>query len=148
MKTGEACKRNVVVAKRHMSVPAAAKLMRQAHVGCLVVVDDLDERIPVGIVTDRDIVVGVVAADVEAGTMRVGEIMSERPFTVTEDDDSLESLRLMRLHGVRRMPVVSAAGALVGIVTLDDLLGLLASEFDHLVNAIDNERSREGLARH
>lgn len=82
MKTGEACNRNVVVAKRHMPVPAAAKLMRQAHAGCLVVVDDPDERIP------------------------------------------------------------------VGIVTLDGLPGLLASEFDHLVNAIDNERPRVGLARH
>ena len=148
MKTGEACKRNVVIAKRHTSIPAAAKLMRQAHVGCLVVVDDLDDRIPVGIVTDRDIVVGVVAADVDAGTMRVGEIMSERPVTVTEDDDSLDTLRLMRLRGVRRMPVVSATGVLVGIVTLDDLLGVLAGEFDHLVAAIGNEKTREDLARH
>ena len=148
MKTGEACKRNVVVVKRHTAIPAAAKLMRHEHVGCLVVVDDLDERVPVGIVTDRDIVVGVVAAELDPSTMKVGEIMSERPVTVTEDDDSLDTLRMMRLKGVRRVPVVSPAGLLVGIVTLDDLLGVLAGEFDNLVHTIDNERSRESLARH
>lgn len=148
MKTGEACKRNVVVVNRNTAIPAAANLMRQHHIGSLVVVDDLDERVPVGIVTDRDIVVEIVAAGLDPATLRVGEIMSGALVTACEDEDSVDTLRLMRLRGVRRVPVVTARGLLVGIATVDDLLGVLAGEFDNLVRVIENERSREAIARH
>jgi CBS domain-containing protein len=147
MKTGDACKRNAVVAKRHTPIPAAAKLMRHNHVGSLVVVDDLDDRVPVGIVTDRDIVVEIVASDLDPRTMTVGEIMGGELVTAGERDDSLDTLRLMRLKGVRRVPVVTDKGLLVGIATFDDLLGVLAGEFDTLVRVVENEQSREGLVR-
>jgi CBS domain-containing protein len=147
MKTGDACKRNAVVVKRHTPIPAAAKLMRHNHVGSLVVVDDLDDRVPVGIVTDRDIVVEIVAADLDARTMTVGEIMGGELVTAGDEDDSLDTLRLMRLRGVRRVPVVTDKGLLVGIATFDDLLGVLAGEFDNLVRVVENEQSRESLVR-
>lgn len=148
MKTGEACKREVIVVKRHTGIPQAARLMRQNHVGSLVVVDDLDERVPVGIVTDRDVLVEVVAADLDPRTMTVGEIMSEPLVTALDADDSLDTLRLMRLRGVRRVPVVTEKGLLVGIASFDDLLGVLAGEMGHLASVIESERSRESLARH
>jgi CBS domain-containing protein len=147
MKTGDACKRNAVVVKRHTPIPVAAKLMRHNHVGSLVVVDDLDDRVPVGIVTDRDIVVEIVAADLDPRTMTVGEIMGDSLVTAADEDDSLDTLRLMRLSGVRRVPVVTDRGLLVGIATLDDLLGALAGEFDSVVGVIENEQSRESLVR-
>jgi CBS domain-containing protein len=148
MKTGDTCKRDAVVVKRHTTIPAAAKLMRHNHVGSLVVVDDLDERVPVGIVTDRDIVVEIVASDLDPRTMTVGEIMGETLVTAGDEDDCLETLRLMRLQGVRRVPVVTDRGLLVGIVTFDDLLGVLTSEIDTLARVVDTEQSREELARH
>lgn len=147
MKTGDACRRNVVVVKRHTPIPMAAKMMRQNHIGSLVVVDDLDERVPVGIVTDRDLVVEIVAADLDPRTMKVGEIMVGQLVTAAEDDDSLDTLKAMRLRGVRRMPVVTDKGILVGIATLDDLLGILAQEMGDLARVIETERSREGVAR-
>jgi len=147
MKTGDTCKRNAVVVKRHTPIPAAAKLMRHNHVGSLVVVDDLDDRVPVGIVTDRDIVVEIVASDLDARTMTVGEIMGGELVTAGDEDDSFDTLRLMRLKGVRRVPVVTDKGLLVGIATFDDLLGVLASEFGTLVRVVETGQSREELAR-
>jgi CBS domain-containing protein len=79
--------------------------------------------------------------------MKVGEIMGESVITASEDDDSLDTLKVMRQRGVRRVPVVSAKGALVGIVTLDDLLGIVAEELGDIVRSIDNEQSREGSRR-
>jgi CBS domain-containing protein len=148
MKTGDTCKRHAVVVKRHTTIPAAAKLMRHNHVGSLVVVDDLDDRVPVGIVTDRDIVMEIVASDLDPRTMTVGEIMGDNLVTAGDEDDCLDTLRLMRLQGVRRVPVVTDRGLLVGIVTFDDLLGVLTSEIDTLAQVVDTEQSREELARH
>jgi CBS domain-containing protein len=121
--------------------------MRQHHVGSLVVLDDGEARTPVGIITDRDIVVEVLAADLDYRNMLAGEIMSPVLHTAVEDDDTHETLKAMRQYGVRRIPVVSGSGALVGIVTLDDLLDLLGEELGDIVRAIGNEQSREDLRR-
>jgi CBS domain-containing protein len=147
MKIGEVCNRTVIIATRDTSLGEASRLMRQHHVGSLVVVDELDGRMPVGIVTDRDIVVEVVAADLDHRTMKVGEIMGNSLITASEDDDSLDTLKVMRQRGVRRIPVVAASGTLVGIVTLDDLLGIVGEELGDIVRSIDNEQSREGSRR-
>ena len=147
MKTGEACNRTVVVVSRNTTLSEASKLMRRHHVGSLVVLGDGERRTPVGIITDRDIVVEVLAADLDFRNMLAGEIMSPVLHTAVEDDDTHETLKAMRQYGVRRIPVVSGSGALVGIVTLDDLLDLLGVELGDIVRAIGNEQSREDLRR-
>src|SRR5512139_2208636 len=117
MTAGELCSRTVVFAERDMGLVEAARLMRDHHVGALVVVDQANgKRVPVGVLTDRDIAVAVVAKEVDARTLRVGEVMSGEPITVREQDSVLDALRVMRARGVRRVPVTDAQGALVGIL--------------------------------
>ena len=148
MAVGEICNREVVIAEKGLSVVAAAQLMRTQHVGDLVVVEVRDGRKhPVGIVTDRDIVVEVVAAGVNPEVLKVGDIMGPEVATVRESDGLFEALRYMRDKGVRRMPVVDRDGALVGILTLDDLLSLLAEEMTELAKLVSHERQREANAR-
>ena len=148
MAVGEICNREVVTANKTLSVADAAQLMRSHHVGDLVVSEERDGRMhPVGIVTDRDIVVEVVAAGVDPDTLKVGDIMGPGLATVRENEGLFEALRYMRDKGVRRMPVVDAAGGLVGILTLDDLLSLLAEEMTELAKLVSHERQREATVR-
>ncbi|HWR78397.1 MAG TPA: CBS domain-containing protein [Thiobacillus sp.] len=148
MAVGEICNRDVVIAEKILSVVDAAQLMRKHHVGDLVVVEEKDGRKhPVGIVTDRDIVVEVVAAGVNPDTLKVGDIMGTEVATVRESEGLFEALRYMRDKGVRRMPVVDREGGLVGILTLDDLLSLLAEEMTELAKLVSHERQREATAR-
>ena len=148
MPVGEICNREVVIVEKGVSVVAAAQLMRTHHVGDLVVVGDREGRkVPVGIVTDRDIVVEVVAAGVNPEALKVGDIMGAGLATVRESEGLFEAVRYMRDKGVRRMPVVDSHGGLVGILTLDDLLGLLAEEMTELAKLVSHERQREAAAR-
>lgn len=148
MPVGELCNREVVITEKSTVVTEAARLMRTHHVGDLVVVEEREgRRIPVGIVTDRDIVVEVVAAGVNPEALKVGDIMGPEVATVRESEGIYEALRYMRDRGVRRMPVVGADGALVGILTLDDLLELLAEEMMELAKLVLHERRREMAVR-
>lgn len=148
MAVGELCNREVVVTEKSISVAEAARLMRTHHVGDLVVVEEQGgRRVPVGIITDRDIVVEVVAAGVNPDALKVGDIMGPGVATVRESEGLFEALRYMRDKGVRRMPVVDRAGGLAGILTLDDLLGLLAEEMTELAKLVSHERQREAAAR-
>jgi predicted transcriptional regulator len=145
---GEICNRDVVIAEKALSVVEAAQLMRKHHVGDLVVVEDKGgQKHPVGIVTDRDIVVEVVAAGVNPDALKVGDIMGPEVATVRESEGLFEALRYMRDKGVRRMPVVDSTGVLVGILTLDDLLSLLAEEMTELAKLVSHERQREAVVR-
>ena len=148
MTIGEICVRIVVFAYENMPLTEAARLMREHHVGSLVVVKEGDpDRTPVGIITDRDIVVEVVAAGLDARVLTVGEIMGRELVTAREQDNVLDILRVMRRRGIRRMPVVTASGSLAGIVTIDDLLEIVAEELDDVVNAIASGQQRETRAR-
>jgi CBS domain-containing protein len=148
MAVGELCNREVVTAEKTLSVVGAAQLMRKHHVGDLVVVEERGGlKQPVGIVTDRDIVVEVVAAGVNPDALKVGDIMGPEVATVRESEGLFEALRYMRDKGVRRMPVVDSTGGLVGILTLDDLLSLLAEEMTELAKLVSHERQREATVR-
>lgn len=144
MAIGELCNREVVIAQRGTSVLEASRLMRQYHVGDLVVVDEKDgKRVPVGIVTDRDVVLEVVSMELDASVLTAGDIMGLELATIRENDGVFETIRYMRTKGVRRLPVVNSQGALIGIVTLDDLLELLAEEMNELSQLISRERQQE-----
>jgi len=104
-------------------------------------------RVPVGIVTDRDLVVEIMAAEVEQMTITVGDIMVPGLVTVNESMGLYESIQYMRSEGVRRLPVVDDKGGLVGILTLDDLLELLAEEMVGLSALVKHEQNKESRKR-
>jgi len=148
MNVGEICSRIVVVAESSMPVQQAAKLMRDHHIGALVVTEGgPGARRPIGIVTDRDLVVEVVAADVDYRTLSVGDVMSERPATLNETAGLFEVIAQMRSGGVRRLIVVDANEHLLGIVAMDDLLPVLAEELSALAQAIRVAQRREAQKR-
>jgi CBS domain-containing protein len=124
-------------------------MMRKNHVGDLVVVEQADggERIPVGIVTDRDIVVSVIALGLDPASLQVGDIMSDDLLTTSEGDDVYGTIERMRLRGIRRVPVVNAAGGLAGIVSADDLLEFLAEEMGDLSRISSHQQAHEKHAR-
>jgi CBS domain-containing protein len=144
MPVGEICVREVVVCERNTTIREAARLMRQYHVGNLVIVEGPPEsRKPVGIVTDRDLVVSVIALDVDARVFTVGDLVIQELVSVTEDRGVFETIQQMRVHGIRRMPVVDRAGGLAGIVSVDDLIQLLAEEMTALGKLISAQQAHE-----
>lgn len=123
METKELCIRKTVVIKEERSIKEAARLMKQYNVGCLVVVKmENDHDIPVGMLTDRDIVLNAIADDRSLESTKVGSIMSSPAFTVAESLSLNETLEKMHTNGIRRVPIVNAYGHLVGILSLDDIL--------------------------
>ena len=148
LNAGEICSRIVVVAERDTLLADAAQRMREQHVGCLVVVDETGSgRRVVGILTDRDIVTAVVAKAVAPQSLRVDDMMTTAVVTVGEATPFAEVLATMRRKGLRRLPVTDARGALVGLVTLDDVLEILAEQMRTVVQAIENEQRRERNVR-
>ena len=144
MKTRDLCTRNVVKAAGSLDLAQAAALMRDSHVGSLVVVDADEPLRPTGIITDRDLVVKVIAGGVDAKTVTLDEVIGGRTLVVArEGDDAIESLRMMRRAGVRRLPVVDKRDQLVGIVALDDYLEAEADYLGDMVEALARERERE-----
>ncbi len=149
MPIGEICTREVVVASRDTSVLEAAQLMRQHHVGAVVVADAMNgKRKPVGMITDRDLVVEVLAPQVNASAVTVGDIMLPELNSIQENSGIFEAVQFMRAKGVRRLPVVDKQGWLIGIVSMDDLLALLAEEMNEMAGVISHEQSKETHTRH
>jgi CBS domain-containing protein len=121
-----------------------ARRMRAGHVGSLVVVDG---GRPVGVITDRDIVIEAVAQGIDPATLRARDVMATSPASVGEDDDLIDALARMRENGVRRLVVLARDGALAGIVALDDLLAVLAEQFTGAIEVQAAARTRETETR-
>lgn len=145
MTVGEICKRSVVVAAKNETIVEAANHMRASHVGDLVVVEDRQgRRVPIGVITDRDIVVGAVAPNSgHLESLLVGDIMTPDVVTARETEPIEAALKKMEEHGIRRLPVVDGNGALVGIVTLDDALQVLTEQQIGLVKIVAEEQQHE-----
>ena len=148
MKAGDLCNRAVVTTTRDASIQHIAGLMRDKHVGSVVIVDEIAGHIsPVGILTDRDLVVEVLAQDVPIENITAGDVMSFALLKVNEDDIVSDVACRMRARGVRRVPVVSGTGDLTGILALDDILGHLSEELSLLATAIRREVEQESDKR-
>ncbi|MCK5228829.1 MAG: CBS domain-containing protein [Desulfobulbaceae bacterium] len=144
MNVGEICNREVVIVQSSDSILDAAKLMREHHAGDVVVVEDRDgQRFPVGILTDRDIVIEILAKDLNPDAISIGDAMSFELLTVMEEDAVMETVKRMREKGVRRIPVVNQDGSLEGILRVDDLIDLLAEQVNDIVGLITYEQWRE-----
>ena len=148
MPIGTLRNREVVTANRGTKVSEAAQLMRKHHVGDVVVVDQVGgQQVPCGIVTDRDIVITVIAQGVDPEGVVLGDMMSSDIVVGRETDGVADTIQVMRTKGVRRLPIVDALGALVGIVTADDLLALLSEEMNSLTTLVAREQRRELVLR-
>jgi CBS domain-containing protein len=144
MPIAEICSRGVVIANPGDSLRTVAELMRVHHVGSVVVTrDDAGLCRPLGIITDRDIVLALVAKDVSPDAVSAGDVMSEPLETINESDEVWQALDRMRSRGVRRLPVLGTQGELVGIVSADDLLELVAEELASLARIIGREQRQE-----
>ena len=148
MHVGEFCNREVVVIEEESSITEAAQIMREYHVGDVVIVKSkYGKQTPVGILTDRDIALEIVAKGTDPESVSVGDAMSFDLVTVTEDDDLMHAIEIMRDKGIRRVPVVDVDEALVGIMTVDDVLDLLSEVFVDIVHLVDRQRRREAKIR-
>ncbi len=139
------CTREPVYIDQQAGIVEVAQLLRQHHVGSVIVVDGQGR--PVGIVTDRDIVIEVIAEEVPIDSVCVRDIMSPQLLTVREDAGIEEVLDRLREAGVRRAPVVDGEGLLSGIVSLDDILRHLSEEIYTLSRVIDREQDLEAARR-
>ncbi|MFN8854000.1 MAG: CBS domain-containing protein [Planctomycetaceae bacterium] len=137
MSVGRICVRDVDLARTGETVQVAAQRMHSRNVGTLVVVDA--DQTPLGIVTDRDLTVRVLAHKGGADGQTVGEVMTAFPRTVHEDTPIEEALRIMRQGKFRRLPVVDGPGHLRGMVSLDDILELLTEEFAQIRGLLQEE---------
>ena len=149
MNAGSVCKRGVITVAPTDDLIAAAHLMREKHVGYLIVSDGLPARSRrvVGVLTDRDIVVAVLAQEVDAHALKVGDVMTRNPLLI-EEGQSIESVLChMREAGVRRVPVVDRSGALTGVLSIDDVLEMLAEQLINIAGSIRNEQRMERVVR-
>ena len=148
MRIGDICTIETVHCKRDMTVQEAALLMRKHHVGDLVVVEQPNgEQVPVGIITDRDIVVSVIALGLDPSSLLVGDIMTGELLTATENEDVYETIEKMRFKNIRRLPVINSLGGLSGIVSVDDLLEFLSEEMGELSRISSGQLAQEKRAR-
>ncbi len=141
---GQICIKPVMTAAVDSTVQEASRLMRVNNIGALVVVNSGGK--PEGFLTDRDIVVDVVAQGKDAAKIQVGQVMRKNVAVIGEDKGILDATRILAEKGVRRLPVVSREGKLVGIIALDDLLMLLGSEMGHVASALSRELRRAPIS--
>ena len=147
MVVGDICSKNVVVVFRNDTTADACRLMRENHIGSVVVVDDNRRNAPVGVITDRDVAVGVVALGLDPETTLVDAVMRPGIVAVAETASVPDAIALMRDQGVRRLPVVDRGGRLVGLVAADDLLDRLAGEISDLAVIVSRGITRESRER-
>ncbi|AND68477.1 hypothetical protein ATSB10_10230 [Dyella thiooxydans] len=144
MHAAEICTRHVVYIDRKASIREAAQSMRGHHVGALVITDQPNgERVPAGIITDRDIAIAVVAAGIQPENLTVEDVMNRNVATCTESEDLFDIITTMLARSVRRLPVVNDKGGLVGMVSADDLYGALSTHLRMLSQALAREQVRE-----
>lgn len=148
MKVGDICQRAVVSIDDGADLAAAAELMRERHVGFLVVhrMGD-DQRRPVGVLTDRDIVVAVVAKKVDPASVTVQDLMTRQPLVAKDVEELGDVLQAMRNAGIRRVPVVDARGALVGVVAIDDAFNVINNFMCDIAGSLKNEQRHERRSR-
>jgi CBS domain-containing protein len=150
MNVGQMCQRNTITVQANDEIATAARLMREKHVGFLVVVEPAPQEgdiIPVGVITDRDIVVSTIALGVDPKTLSVGDVMTRKPTVALAQDSIADAICQMRRAGVRRLPVLGDYGHLVGVLSLDDVLTSRADELGAAAAVITRGRQVETTTR-
>ncbi len=138
--------REVVTVPSTATLRECAQAMRARHVGSLILVDPGSAR-PLGLVTDRDIILEAVAVGLDVDTLTAGDIATRPLATVREDDDLVEAMARMRECGVRRLPVTGVDGHLCGVLALDDIVPAIAEQAASVVGVIAAEKAKENATR-
>jgi len=134
MSVYEHCQKNVAAADPDASVRRVALLMEERGVDAVVIVE---ERRPIGIVTERDMVVRVMNRSLDPGTTPVREVMTEDPIMLDASTGLYEAMKCGRDWGIQRLPIVDSNGYLVGIISLDDIIKLLVDEITWVANIVE-----------
>lgn len=142
MRIGEICSGRVACIDLNASARDAAGKMSECQTGTLVVVAHNMQK-PIGILTDRDLVLKVIAKGSSAEAVPVGDVMTRDVATCESNVDLFDAIKTMRRYGVRRLPVVDEAGALIGLVTADDIYAAVVAELRELGQAFVRERLHE-----
>ena len=136
--------RNIVRAPASCTLLAAAGLMRDNHIGSLLVTGEAPQEASVlGVITDRDLVVRAMAHNVVPAEATVGQFMTRELVMVPSTATVYEAMETMRTSGVRRLGVTDADGELVGVLSLDDIVEPLAAELSAFAGVVRTERFRE-----
>ncbi|WED42671.1 CBS domain-containing protein [Legionella cardiaca] len=148
MRVGQFCNREVVMMHGDESVKVAAALMRSHHVGDVVLVEEKEgKKFPIGIISDRDLVVEVMVPGLKPEELAASDIITHSLFVVHEDDSLFDALDLMREKAIRRLPVIDADEVLIGIITLDDITDLLAEMLGNVADVVERQRELETKQR-
>jgi CBS domain-containing protein len=138
---GSICTHKVITVDVGIDIGAAATVMRENKIGYLIVTDrKKDSGKPVGVITDRDIVVKVTARDVDPHSVTVGDVMTPEPLLAADDDGISETLRRMRQLGVRRVPVVGPRGQITGVLSIDDVVDHVVAELANVAGSIRGDK--------
>ena len=148
LNVGSVASRIVITAPPGMRVAAVARLMREQHVGTVVVVSEgVTPSKPAGLLTDRDLVMEILAQGVNPELVNVGDIATRPVVTAREDDTLFDAIQSMNRNAVRRLVVVDGDGVLTGLLSMDDVIGVLAEELTGLSKTIDREARSERVQR-
>lgn len=148
MKIGEICNRSVITTSKDASIREVTQEMRKHHIGDVIVTERTDgTEKPVGIITDRDIVIELLAEDMDLAKVDVGDVMSTTLVTAPHDADLFETLRFMGIKGVRRIPVIDDDGGLYGILSANDILNVLTKELSFVAEISERQIERERSSR-
>jgi len=140
MDASELCTRKTVIIQEDKSVKEAARLMKQYNVGCVIVIRPQNSHnIPIGMITDRDLLLAIIDGDKSYKEIPVHTVMKVPVITVHESTTLNDALGKMRFHGIRRVPVVDGAGTLTGILSIDDILGNISRELNEIVKLFRKE---------
>jgi signal-transduction protein with cAMP-binding, CBS, and nucleotidyltransferase domain len=131
MTIGNICNKRVITINKNLTIQKAANIMADQNIGCLIVTNESDDAMPIGTITDRDIVVKAIAKDLNLKETNVSEIMAESVSTIDENKGVFEVIRMMSERKIRRLPIVRD-NQIIGIVAFDDLIIMLAQEINTL----------------
>jgi CBS domain-containing protein len=150
MNVGDFCQKNPVTARPFDDLTVVAQLMREKHVGYVVIVEPAvceGAFRPAGVLTDRDIVVAVIAKEADARSLRASDVMTPEPVVALVEESLGAALKKMRKIGVRRLPVVGKQDELVGVLSMDDIIDALVRELEDVTGAIRSEQLVEHSLR-
>lgn len=148
MQAGEICRRDVVTTLAETPVVEVSRLMRKLHVGSVVLIEEHDAiKKPVGIITDRDLVLEVLTLEVNPQKLLAADLVRGDLIFCSYRDDIWQCMRVMQSHGIRRLPIVDHRLSLIGIITLDDIIDVLVTQLGELSRTISSEQNREKFSR-
>jgi len=148
MKIGDICTRNPATVSTSATLAEVARLMKDRHIGTVIVTKaPLDRPVATGIITDRDIACAQLDRRSDLASLSAEEVMTRNPLEINAEDALDKAIAKLRARGVRRAPVVSSSGALIGVISTDDLFAYVARELMLLARLVTLQPRQEATRR-